>query len=416
MICRAGSRLPLAWAVVALGLFLSGPARGQSLRDGEKALEDQYRKYRKLISELFQGKATFDPKDHAEAVDVAAKYVTYRFDWREPPSEPHWVTKVFRDFENHDLWQLGKNKLVTEPLGQMYAQRVRVRALEVIKDQEVKPIARLNAARVLARLTEFGQGELADALVEVLKDPAQNEGVKYYVLRGLHDLLALPPRTPPVLTKERQEKCALALLEVVGHNESFPPSVPRERVDGFRALRREAVRALAQITSPALSDKARPAQALLQIVANDERVNPKPRLDERLEAAIGIARMRPGMAKDYHPDYAVYHVGLFVRDFAAAANPERDKKQSFARARPWKVDAARLSEALGAMKNDLKDAYVAQVVGECDKILTGIEKGELVQPGTLQIWLDAHAPASKELFKDVPDSAVKPVAVESPDK
>jgi hypothetical protein len=415
MKCRAGSRLPLACAVVALGLFLSGPARGQSLQDGEKALKDRYDKYRKLISELFQGKAGFNPKDHAEAVDVAAKYVTYRFDWREPPKESHWITSVFKDFEN-DLRQLAKYKLLTDPLGQMYAQQVRVRALEVIKGQEVKPIARLNAARVLARLTEFGQGELADALVEVLKDPAQNEGVRYYVLRGLHDLLALPPRMPPVLTKERQEKCALALLEVVGHNESFPPSVPRERVEGFKVLRREAVRALAQITSPTLGDKVRPAQALLQIVANDERVNPKPRLDERLEAAIGIARMRPGMAKDYQPDYAAYHVGLFVKDFAAAANADYGKKQSYARSRPWKVDAARLSEALGAMKNDFKDPYVAQVIGECDRILTGIEKGEQVKPGPLQIWLDAHAPAGKELFKDVPDSAVKPVAVESPDK
>jgi hypothetical protein len=427
MKCRARSRLPLAWAVVAMGLLLPAPVRGQSLGDGQDALDKQFREYnnlKKLIPRLFRRQNVepldFNPTDpdHAKAVEVAAKYVTYRFTWSQNEARPGEIHKVFLSFES-DLSQLTRLKLATEPLGQAYARQVMLRAQEVIKDNDSKPIARLNAARVLVRLAEFGQGELADALVEVLKDATQNEGVHYYALRGLHDLLALPPRmppVPPVLDKARQEKCVLALLEVVGRNESFLPSVPPERVDGFRALRREAVRALALITAPALSDKARPAQALLRVVANDERVIPKPRLDERLEASIGIARMRPGMAKDYQPGYAVYHVGYFVQDFAAAANPENDsksdKKESYARSRPWKVDAARLSEALEGMKKDLKDPYVAEVVQRCNDVLAKTEKGEQSDPGQLKVWLDGHAPASKELFKDVPDSAVKPVSAE----
>src|SRR5204862_5746738 len=137
-------------------------------------------------------------------------------------------------------------------------------------------------------------------------------------------------------SKERQEKVAQAVLEFLNRRPGgLHANSPPEEVDGYRLLRREALRALAQTHAPALGEKYRPALSLVRFVGNDARVAPPPRLDERLEAAIGLARMRP--AKEYQPDYAAYEIGRFVVEFGSAANREITTSTPAAqRKRPWK--------------------------------------------------------------------------------
>ena len=48
-------------------------------------------------------------------------------------------------------------------------------------------------------------------------------------------------------------------------------------------------------------------------------MSPEPRLDEQVEAAIGLCGLRPDSKGDYQPAFAVYHVGAFVRDFLNGA-------------------------------------------------------------------------------------------------
>ena len=50
--------------------------------------------------------------------------------------------------------------------------------------------------RVLARLAPLGNPDLADALGDIVKDPQHNDGVKYWAMRGLRDLLALTADNP----------------------------------------------------------------------------------------------------------------------------------------------------------------------------------------------------------------------------
>ena len=89
-------------------------------------------------------------------------------------------------------------------------------------------IARLNAARLLARIVEqnkdasetqadvlarlagTNQGQLADALSAIIKDPAQNDGARFWAFRALRLLLALPQPTPPTLPRELKSLPALA--------------------------------------------------------------------------------------------------------------------------------------------------------------------------------------------------------------
>src|SRR5262249_27352046 len=87
---------------------------------------------------------------------------------------------------------------------------------------EVKLIARINVVRMLNRAARDGGEEVADVLVEILrnevKDPSGNavslnDAVKYWALQGLKDLFGLghvsaEHGTPVYLqNKEREKAC-----------------------------------------------------------------------------------------------------------------------------------------------------------------------------------------------------------------
>src|SRR5262249_30181420 len=71
--CRAG------WMAALLALTLAAPARSQTLSDGMEPLKQKQRDLRVLITALFKGDNALDPNvpQHLEAVDTAAKLVTY---------------------------------------------------------------------------------------------------------------------------------------------------------------------------------------------------------------------------------------------------------------------------------------------------------------------------------------------------
>src|SRR5262245_22972342 len=112
--------------------------------------------------------------------------------------------------------------------------------------------------------------------------------------------------------------------------------IPREEKEGFRVVQREAVRALAMNHRPATTDDKggiveSPALTLLR-VARVDGVAPEPRLDARVDAAAGVARMSPKTFEAYQSDYAAHQLGWFVADFAQATNNEKG---------PWKAEAAK---------------------------------------------------------------------------
>src|SRR5262249_53225855 len=154
-----------------------------------------------------------------------------------------------------------------------------------------------------------------------------------------------------------------------------------EEVEGFRVLRREAVKALAQYRAPSIKDQARPALVLLKVVARDG-FQPEPRMDERVEAAIGVARMKPDIDQTYQREYAAQQLGLFVVDFAYRYNT-RDRAEM----KPWAVQAARLSDALEVMKAESKNPYVAKAVDDGIRlVLRRIEGKGDVPPNDLTTY------------------------------
>jgi hypothetical protein len=400
---------------LVLGLSLLGPlgtVRSQTLSDGWKVLDNKFTSHRGTIRDLFRGTLRADPRDnqHLEAIDTQAKYITYRVYLDHLEGQPDRINKAFGEFET-DIKNItqARDRDSMQPLAEVYRDRVRVHALEVIQFDKAKPIHKIHNARILAKAAELGQGKLAETLLIVLQDDKQNDGVHFYALRGLRNLLALAQKqqTPPLLTKEEEAKCAEAIIAFLNHKPNLPAGAPQQEVDGFRILRREGIRALAQIRTPAFSDKVRPALTLARFAGSDESIQPPPRVDERMEAALGLARMSSAQNKQYQPDYAAGMIARSLGAFITEAESEREKTTD--RTQPWKIDATHLIEALKDLKTDSpKNDYVIKMVDRGTRLLEDIAKGRQLDAGQKTWFTTSQSdPPSTELFKGAADTAVK---------
>jgi hypothetical protein len=452
------SRIVAAGLVFGLGLCFAGSAVGQRIDDGEEALRKKdsrrvddtdgsqvpLRKYR---DNLLKGKEGLDPNTQTskEALDLGAKLMTYRYAWKEYHKVGPEALKakihihiIFEELESvlgtmASPKYRGSNKDATR----LFCQQIIFRGDEVLKAElagdRPRPITLVNTTRALARLVDRGLAQsdkdwseevvprmagenaekLAAALLPLLKvkEPKGNDGMRYYALRGLAGLLAMPKQMPDVL-KDGRDKIAKEVLVFAGelNKRKFPGSATRPEREGFKALRREAVRVIARYPSPFIGDKEYPALFLARIAGNDKGLNLEPRLDERLEAAMGLARMHVTgpMANAYHPDYAAEQIGKFVRDFAVAANAERETSKAVKRTRPWKVEAARMNDALAVLGSNYKTAYVGEVVKRARAVLGRVEQGK-VESGAADfgVWIESTpSPTQKQLYRDLADSVI----------
>jgi hypothetical protein len=454
-------RLPVALAALCLGLLAGGaPAQPSA---GEADLERRDNKtMRTTRKDLLTGAEVADPKekDHVTALDLGAKWNTYRLSWGEYHTPGGIRTKsgrvlsienIFDDLKN-DLNRLAKKDVreKTQVATQIYCKQLIERAQEVF-DEEMKsgrprPIVVINATRVMARLVERGPGEaekewlgevlprmaegnaqlLGNSLLGILQSPNINDGVRYHCLRGLANLLSLPrgrdERDDPVkgAVRVKAAEAAMRVVEALGKRK-LRPLAGRPEIEGLKVLRREAVRVLANYHSP-FAGTERPALVLARIagadprLVADKRLHP-PRLDERIIASLGLASLR--LAKDeigkkgdegkYYPDYAAYQIAKALAEVVGQANKESGFTKPALKSRPWKVDAARLGDALDAMKSGVKDAYVARMVNEFRPDLALLEQGKDVRRGEagLIAWIDANRPPHTSLYPGGEDSTVR---------
>jgi len=248
--------------------------------------------------------------------------------------------------------------------------------------------------------------------------PQRNDGVKLYVLRGLGDILALSVQDPAVMTKDQEKKIILALAQFIERPPTVNKNSSAEEIEGARMLRREAIRALAFGHSPSIAgnDKTQPALVLLRVVANDGQV-PEPRMDERVEAAVGVLRLSPELDKTYQQEYAVYQVGLFVEVFGEfVIKNKRDMNM-----KPVKIYAAKMVEALDPLRTS-KNATVGKIASQCYNLLARVEtEGDLNNNllTNYDTWIEGNPVNKDTLFAGVKDSTVKPAnrpAGDVPDK
>src|SRR5439155_24946604 len=95
--------------------------------------------------------------------------------------------------------------------------------------------------------------------------------------------------------KEREVRCLAIVGETINRKVDISDDLPRDEREGMRVVTREAVRALALNRRVAITDDKgavvdSPALTLLRVARADGLV-PEPRIDSRVEAAIGVAHM-----------------------------------------------------------------------------------------------------------------------------
>jgi len=346
---------------VLVGLLLLGvlPVMGQEGPEASnlKQLEEEYNKKENsdTINKLRRGDSTGDVgiQAHLDAMNVLARYTLFRFHDTEvhdpnPAPGKKSIATIYKDFEI-DMLLLTKTPAKTSGTWPVYTRAMITQGKLALNAS--KPITRINAARCLARLPELEQPELLDFYTDVLNDAGQIDAVKYFILRGTTDLLAIPKEG--LLNKDSVDKSVKALLAVVNRPGDFLPGTAETEKEGFRVLRREAIRGLAASRLPKLADGTKLGLVLLKAMNEGKTFAPPARMDEQIEAAIGLARINPDLDKDYCPDFAANEVGSFVLGFKDFMLGENKMAKL-----PCKVHAVRLLEAL-----ELLDAASAKQPG-----------------------------------------------------
>jgi hypothetical protein len=422
-----------------------GRAQDAGQIDEETKLETLRRATKDVAGQIFKAQISFDPnnKQHLEAVNVEAKLATYPLIYRsnelEPPKPPSVTTPAFAPArvitDTHGLAESYLGKMASpknrESYGELpsaYSRSLLQRSREVMLNG--KPIVTLNAARIFNLVTEREPGqsykEWTEAVVPRLRngtaeellsisaelitaDPRKfNDGARIYLLRAAHDVLAMPPQKPALYKPETAEKVVRAAMSVATRKVNFPKATPRGEIEGFKILRAEALRVVG-LSPVARFDKESPALLLARVGSNDESLNPPPRVEEFIEASIGLAQIvqQAARTKDttLQADYAAQQIARAVGAFGKAAEANLESK-GLARRRPWKTDAARMLEAIDPLRSS-KDTYVADVGKRCRGVLLDIMSDRVGQGNVLATWADSTAPPSTSLFKGDAASTVK---------
>lgn len=344
-------------------------------------------------------------REQEAAVKAGARYVIYRLTEKNAQTKPggmkdmvqyceYWFRNVYTDAQARNT-----------TLQQEFRKAVLAELDVVLSNPQQSAIVRLNAARVLAMLGDLSKHEeTAELMVKVLDDPQQNDGARYYALNGLGELIA---RLKPAGIKDasRKEKVAQALSAFVERKPSLSAAPEPEELAGQKVLRREAVQALAQVREPVLGSnaKTRTAVALARVLRRDVSLVPDPRLDEQVEAAVGLAQLKADPAGDYQPAVAAYHLAAFLREFTRAYQERKDNRN------PWRVWAIRVSEALNVMAATFPgDPTVKTVVQMGREVLERVEKGQAPNQGTLNTWVTSNKPQVAALYKSDPKSTAEP--------
>jgi hypothetical protein len=419
MIPQTRARLALA---VALLLFATSALRAGPETQGMTELKRERGDHPDLRA-LLNGDTVADANNqaHGKALDYQARWILYRiydvtnhaFTVPQAPGvfgpAPTTITTIFKEYQG-DLSSLTRNPDKTKDAARIYAKALIARGTEVMRAPGAESIAIANAARVLALSAELGQPELADALAALIKDPPrQNQGAQYWAFKGLNELL---DKHPDAVSGDRLAKVAATLSAFIEKPVTFPKEATEADIAGYRVLRREAVRALSRTRLPAYDDKNMPAMTLLKVMTANG-IQPAPAIDERLIAATGLARMRPGKDGSYQVDYAVEHIGHVVADFAGFIASDKARRPPDGSKLPVKIPSALLNEELKNLVIESKDPYAGKAFKEIASILEKLEAGATPNPDPLNQWLDANKAPNTQLFKDKSGTALQPKGPES---
>jgi hypothetical protein len=406
-------------------------APAQQPKGPERLSVDNERDYKPTrLRAMFQGDEPTDKK----FIELAAKVLSYRLTWSDKQVAKDGLKFLVREAVNELDVNRKEDRTKNEAV-QYFDQQMVARLKEVLPNP--KPIASINAALILEKMTSLGIEEATDPLIDALTDKDMNDGTKFCAAEGLKEFFRLgypPPDGTPVVFKDkaREARAVQALIALIDRRPPQSPPPTHEELDGFQVLRREAIRALALSRYPVILDAKGAAQGktaltLLKVMRNDG-LNPPPRLDEQVEAAVGIAMLKLHPHRDFNSDYqidvAAYHLGRFLVDLARKNQDRNSEKNSRSR-HPWKTFGARLGVALTALKaeatamrknNPTRDGKTAEnvikIVDLSLPFLSAIERDGDPNSNSLAESLELNKRDGEPVYKNDKDSVVKPATSE----
>jgi hypothetical protein len=437
--------LGLCLSALALGVSLTesrlyGQGKGQDdakvilPRGNRDKLEKPTKEQRDAWNALVKGdRAYAGSEKDKEVIDTAAQLFAYRVTWTWYHDEPSKMDQLYKEFDGA-LTTAQKNRYKVEKFLDAYAKQLMGYLKEVMQND--RAIARVNAARMLARLAAVGVEDVGDVLAETLQDPKQLDAVKLYVLKGFQAYFNQTRGEKfnlRIRNEEREQRCLQALLAFLQRKPSEEllaflnrkqtddePSPEeeaalrplREQVAAFHYVRREAVKALGETRKPGFMGKdkrllpeTRTALELLKFLRHDGYTPPAD-LTEQIEAAVAVCQLEAKELTIYQPDYAAAQIGWFLIDFLQRGLDEREKKQE-----PWRYHARHLSAALDEFKNNSRNTdgstYVNNFVGRAQPLVDQFERGQTPTPADLRTWLTQNPPKATSLYRGVEDAVVK---------
>lgn len=310
----------------------------------------------------------------------------------------------------------------------VFAEKMAERLEFVMKDTN-KRLVKVNAARMLAIIGKLPTDAPVNTYLKMIRDPAVPDEVKLYVFTGLgNSLAAIDFKDPTKGVIQDVDKLAEISKELdkfitTVHDFKVPPDHPyfAERAMVRQFIRREAIRAMAQIRFSVVRDRqrqpaARPIWTLLRVATRDNSIVPAFSESEQIEAIIGICQMRPDELVNL--DSVAYLLSETLLQLGVHHNNQKAQLQAnprFKTAIPWKYSGYRLSEAMKQWKANVEklpvsrspDVVLKLIDAASLRFLTKLEQdGINAVPDAQPIanWRNANKPKVARVFSDDPMS------------
>lgn len=281
------------------------------------------------------------------------------------------------------------------------------------------PMVRINAARVLERLAEWGRPEAADLLLLILENPKEHDAVRVWAIKGLGELLKEYVETGAFTERDsnggKYRRAALAIYAWLAKNSSLAAekvsTLTPEEQRAISFIRRQAMIALGNVQRPRLIDAPPgggapegPVAELLVKIMDNNGVQPPADWAERIDAAIQLSRLKPALSPAYQPDFVLQRFASFISALGseAASDGSRTKQR-------WKYTAVALKNAIDAMAAQLPSGspgqkYLEKVQPRLIAVLEYLDDpGRNPQAARdLFIWLESNAAPNQGVFKPAP--------------
>jgi hypothetical protein len=305
--------------------------------------------------------------------------------------------------------------------GKVFTKRLH----EVVKNPEI--IARINAARILARLAATGQQDAMEVLTEVVEDAKEIDAVKLYAFQSIRDFFSLLHGDNPITIRwtdhkkpDPEAQAITALLDYVTRKPTLPMNPSPGHLAAISWVRAEAIAALGQTRYPGkvtVDEKTkkvsleRPTALVLMRVLRSDGFLPPPTRREQIAAAVGLMQLEPKKCREYQVKTALYHIGRFLVDFRRVyvppqkvekgdkgEKPEKPEKPELSR-EPWRIYAEQLLQVVKAVEDMAQNTndkptqeYLRAFVSTVKPMLTDIFQGkpQAASAEELSAWLDKN--------------------------